>query len=480
MLKPFIFPFRTRGAYYFYDVNTDRIVSVEKKIYQYLCSQQRGEEIIEDEEVMKKVKVLERQGFLKTNRVEVIRHPDTDIIESILNKNMNHLIIQVTQGCNLRCAYCAYSNHYENRKHNKKRMDWRMAKEAIDFLIRHSACSDSITLGFYGGEPLLEFELIKKCMEYITEEAEGKEVRFVMTTNATLLTGEMIEFFEKYNFTLMISLDGPEEVHDRNRRFANDTGSFETVIANLRNIKEKFPEFFKKIKYNMVLDLQNDLQMICDFIKESDIVDKTAANISTLSNLYVKEEFIKPSEEMTISLKMELLKVYLKKLGKISEDEVCLFDADYTDIESKLVYNSNHRVELPLKAHPGGPCTPGRKRIFMNIEGDFYPCERVSEYSKMMKLGNLYEGFDVEQVKKLLNVGRITEHECKECWAFSYCTQCAAFADELDKLSKEKRLSCCKDTKAKVANMFLNYCMLKELGYTFNTKTDMNLEEVLI
>lgn len=465
--KPFIYPFKTLGGFYFYDVNMDKIVTVKENVYLFLTKQQ-SEELEPGEDIKSDIFLLKQNGFLKSTKVKELEHPDTDILPSILKNNVNHIILQVTQGCNLRCAYCTYSGHYNHREHTYKRMSWEMAKDAIDFLIDHSSSSEDLILGFYGGEPLLEFGLIKKCIQYILQEAEGKKVSFSLTTNATLLTDEAIETFEKYSVDLMISLDGPQEIHDRNRKYSNGKGTFETVIKNVRHIKDKYPDYFKHIRFNVVVDLQSDLNVLRDFIAESDLINRMNAKISTVSNIYMKNKFDDMPERVFIQRNMDFMRLYLQKLGKISDDEICLFDAEYEDIKAKLYDSAVRRSEVPQKAHPGGPCTPGRKRIFMNIDGDFYPCERVSENSKVMKLGNLYTGFDVKKISNIINVAKITEKNCKNCWAFNYCNQCAAFADDMQQLSAKKRLENCKITKSTVENMFKNYCMLKELGHSFD------------
>ena len=84
----------------------------------------------------------------------------------------------MTQQCNLRCEYCAYSGIYDNRTHSNKRMSFETAKKSIDFFLDHSRDSESIAFGFYGGEPLLEASLIEKCIDYINKNVEGKEVNY--------------------------------------------------------------------------------------------------------------------------------------------------------------------------------------------------------------------------------------------------------------------------------------------------------------
>ena len=156
-----------------------------------------------------------------------------------MDNDLSQLILQVTQQCNLRCAYCAYSGIYEgHRVHQNKRMSFELAKRGIDFFIKHSREKDSIDIGFYGGEPLLEFDLLKKCTEYARGLVEGKELTFGLTTNGTLLKDEIAEYLVENDFRIGISLDGPKREHDINRRFANGKGSFDTIIQNVKRLKK--------------------------------------------------------------------------------------------------------------------------------------------------------------------------------------------------------------------------------------------------
>lgn len=467
---PFIYPFKTFGGYYIYDVNTNQILSVERAVYDFLLEEQSGKSVpVVNREVGETIANLKRMGFLKEDRIGEILHPATATIESIVNDQFSHMSLQVTQGCNLRCKYCAYSGNYENRGHSQKEMSFEMAKQGIDFLIRHSAHSEDISLGFYGGEPLLAFDLIKRCMDYAQRMAEGKKIRFTMTVNGTLLTEEKVEALERYECQLLVSLDGPKEIHDKNRVFADQRGSFDTIMQNLKNIKEKYPSFYKKIRFNMVMDPENDLRCLNHFISDSDMLEQSSIILSTINQTYIKDIKTKGHEGSSIFIRYEFFKLFLKAVGRVfPEDSPNLFDIEYMRLKHRMHSWHRSRKQVPAKAHPGGPCIPGQKRIFMNVDGNFYPCERVSETSEMMKIGNVQTGFDMEKIKNLINIGKVTEEHCKNCWAFNYCTQCAAYADDLNSFSKEKRLLECENTKRSVENMFKNYCMLKELGHDFD------------
>ena len=122
------------------------------------------------------IKELQNEGYLSSQYIEMIEHPMTRNIESALGNSVHMLTLQVTQNCNLRCKYCVYSGSYINRKHNNKRMSFETAKKAIDYYILHSSQMPKLRFGFYGGEPTLEMELIRKCVSYINGCSLGKPV----------------------------------------------------------------------------------------------------------------------------------------------------------------------------------------------------------------------------------------------------------------------------------------------------------------
>ena len=211
---PFIKLIRSPFGHYFYDVNRDGIVKVSPEAFAYLGAllesdgeteaQYRG---VTADEIQK----LQNNGFLKTKRPREIHNKTADHIAFYLDNFVEQLILQLTQQCNLRCQYCVYSdnNDQTNRRHDNKRMSWEVAKKSMDFFREHSAQSASVNIGFYGGEPLLEFALLKRCVLYAEEQFSGKTLRFSLTTNGTVFTREVITFFAEHNISIMISLDAP-------------------------------------------------------------------------------------------------------------------------------------------------------------------------------------------------------------------------------------------------------------------------------
>jgi uncharacterized protein len=464
--KPFVHLFKNPGGYYIFDVNTNAIIKTNKQVYDFL---QAGQLSYDDNDSVHAIEKLKARGFLSSKRVKEITHPFDDTVEYYLSNKLKMIILQVTQQCNLRCEYCIYSGKYLNRGHTNLRMNFETAKKSIDFLMNNSRDVERVSVTFYGGEPLLEFELIKKCIHYAQEISEGKTVLFNFTTNGTLFTKEIIEFFEQHDTTIAISLDGPKEINDRNRKFAvSGCGSFEKTSKNLAFFKENYPEYFReKVLFNTVLDRNSDFSCVNEFFASYDTVKDSMINVSNISTNYAKFQIQSP-EEYDIKLNYEIFKLYLNKVNRLDDQYVSkLVEGEYKRLRQQIFEGRTRMKELPEKSHHGGPCIPGTQRLFVDVNGNFFPCERVSENSEAMRIGHIDTGFDIEKVRTLLNIGRVTAESCKNCWVFRFCTLCAAAADDTKELSpKIKNLNC-----IAVRNMqeqsLKDYCTLKEFGHTF-------------
>ncbi|GGF94578.1 Cys-rich peptide radical SAM maturase CcpM [Paenibacillus albidus] len=460
--SPFVHVFKNMDKFYFFDINQHKIVNISEESFNILKDHQ---EFLNHE-----LYTLQEQGFLSSNRVKVIEHPATEMLEDILSNKIKKLNLQLTQQCNFRCDYCVYSGGYDNRNHSSKRMNWEVAKKGIDFLIDSSKDSSNINISFYGGEPLIEFELIKKSMEYAIEASDGKIVTFSMTTNGSLLNDEKIEFFSKFNIHLTISLDGPRDIHDKNRKFAtNNCGTFETVYNNIKSIELKYPDFKKNIQFSMVIDPSIDLNCLNEFVAdEEDFFKETAIMGSIISDHYRKEK-VEVNEDFISEWQYNKFKYFLHLFEEIPDKNNSQLMRSSNALLIDFI-NDSSKSYYPLleKSHHAGPCIPGQLRLFMNTEGDFFPCERVNENSKIMKIGNVVEGLNVEKVDKLLNVGKITEEECKNCFAFRGCIVCAAMADsgdEEERLSKELKEQACVNARRNFEEMLKDACTLKDLGF---------------
>lgn len=468
MFKANIHLFQLYGQGYFYDVNTNAIIKIPKEIYEYLKNTELD---IVDEvlpaNVQKGLTYLKSKGFLCETENSEITHFETNLLEDLYQNNLSTMTLQVTQNCNLRCKYCVYSGSYVNRIHANKRMDWHTAKESIDFLYQHSKCSDQVSFGFYGGEPLLEFELIKKCVYYIKQLFKGKKQVFVITTNATLLDEEILRFFIDNNFFMMISLDGPENVQDGNRVFAdNSRGTFKVVMDKLKMIERISPNFLEKLSFNAVIDLQHDFQAADRFFLTYDMVKNSMVR-GNFVNTNNRKTDTSVNHQYLIDSRYEEFKTMLYYCTKIFKNYQPRLLRGY--IES-VKFNLAERdiVRSDIGNNASGQCLPGIQRLFVTVDGKIFPCERVNENSDEFCIGNIYDGFDLTQAKKLLNVSQLTERECRNCWCFKICSQCIAKADENGKLSREQRLKNCAGAKTSAEKMIKDYIVLKHYGCRFN------------
>lgn len=195
--------FNTPEHYYLYDREISRMTEISQKTYEIVLAGLKGQEEAHHPEVWEN---LQKHGFCKESQLQDIEHPAAVMMEYHLNRNLGDLVLQVTQGCNLRCGYCVYSGKYYNRTHSSKRMTKERAFQAVDFFVNHAADRDYLIIGFYGGEPLLEFQLIQDVIQYTEENHSGKKFHFNMTTNATLLTDEVADYLVEKDFSLTFSL----------------------------------------------------------------------------------------------------------------------------------------------------------------------------------------------------------------------------------------------------------------------------------
>lgn len=468
--QPFVHLLEIPYGKYVFDVNKYSVIKVSDAVFSYLKNM-TGEP---DAEVREYLEDLKAQGYLKEKRIKVSEHPVTEYYHSFIKNNLSQLTLQVTQTCNLKCEYCAYSGNYMNREHTNKSMSFETAKKAIDYFISHSRDSSYFGISFYGGEPLLEFELIKKCVAYADRRAEGRKISYNFTTNGTLLTEEKYEFLMKHDFSILVSLDGPQEVHDRHRVFAGTTiGSFEQMARNVKALKAKYPEYYeKKVSFNTVLDPSYPLKEICEFMMTNEWINPNSVSSSIINDIHAKEKN-HYSEDFLEEYEYEKFKVLLCKIGRLRIDDLSPLMRKHFN-EVRQIALSMERIdqsELPDKGHRGGPCLVGVRKLFVDADGRLFPCERVSETSKVGCIGHIDQGIDVDKALQLLNIEWITSENCRDCWARSLCANCFTHADDGTGLSKEMQLMRCPGNREQIEESIKDYLVMHELGYSRELNT---------
>jgi len=236
----FIHKFRTSRYFYIYDVPSNQILRVDPEIYNLINEDGLNTEV---------TKIIEHArntlGIFYPSPLKGLKFPQDREIKKQLESGLQQLILNVTEDCNMRCKYCKASGAYfYERPHSPRYMTPNIAEKAIDFFITHSSKSQRRSISFFGGEPLLNFNLIKRSVEYAISQTGEKNMHFSLTTNGTLLSDDIIDFLVRHNFSLYISLDGPKDIHNKNRVFKNGKGTFDKIIENLQKIKRKSEEYF--------------------------------------------------------------------------------------------------------------------------------------------------------------------------------------------------------------------------------------------
>lgn len=430
------------GDYYLYDTYNNHLLQISKEHYielsilfkqginEYLCSCRRTQPY-------KDIVSLMYRGYLRKPWIEHIEHPETLIVESIISRGMQHLTLQVTQDCNFKCRYCHYTRDTSiERTHNKTQMDWEVAKKSIDFMWEHSKDSSQICFGFYGGEPLLNFNLIRECTEYIEKKFETKNISCNITTNGSVLTNEIIKYMAEKNFTVSVSLDGPPHIQNYNRKFyENGKDTFDVVWNNVQRMKEVNLEWFnKKVYFHPVYLAHENATEIMKFYSTNSISPKKVllyrANLDGIDYISINTEVQLPNEKNEIA-------------NPIFRD----FEKQF---KSKSIINN--------RWHHNGPCVPGGRKIFVDVNGNIFPCEKLNS-SMANSIGDIDNGINIDIVKKLMNIGKMTEAQCKRCFAMRFCSICVqkCYNPEKGCIDLEQKEEQCNKIKNKAINQLKQY-----------------------
>jgi len=463
--KPFVKLFRTPRNGYFLDVNKNDLIPISDESYNYLEVILNNEGSMADlHKIPEELIELESEGYLQAGSVvKEIRHPYVKMMPTILERNLSNLILQITQDCNFRCSYCTYSGAGGSfqRTHTKNAMSWDTAKKAIDFFWSRSVDSNNITISFYGGEPLLGFELIKKVVEYSKRMFSGKRLVFTITSNGTLLDDEKIRYLDDLKCSLMLSLDGTKEINDKYRVFANGGGTYDTVMQSIQRIKEIAPSMLQRMRISMVLmpesdyDLNSNIRKDCDALSDVSII-ATAVDYDEGTPEYT-DDFVQKAE-------YHIFLAFLAHYGRVHSGATSPVATLTVDSSIKDISKFEKPSGLRQEDAPSGPCIPGQTRLFINVHGEMLPCERVNENSAAMAIGAIDKGFDINNVNRFLEFGNITKDNCINCWCFRYCDLCAKRADDGSKdLSGKRKLSFCNGVRTQAINKIEYYLLLKEI-----------------
>ena len=358
------------------------------------------------------------------------------------------LCLHIAHDCNLACQYC-FADEGSYNGHPRELMSYEVGKKALDFLIENSGNRVNLEVDFFGGEPLMNFDVVKKLVEYgrSREKEAGKNFRFTLTTNGVLLNDEIIDFCNKEISNVVLSLDGRKEIHDLMRPTRNGKGSYDVIIDKFKNFVEKRGD---KSYYVRGTFTRNNLDFTEDF---KHMVDLGFKEISI-------EPVVSP-DDCPYAIREEDVEAICKEYDKLALDIIERHKA------GKPITFFHYMLDLN-----GGPCVykrlsgcgSGTEYLAVTPQGELYPCHQFVGIDGF-KLGDVYNGIEKTELVeefKLCNV--YAKDKCKDCFARFYCSGgCAANAYQfhgsiLDAYDigcklQQKRVECAIMIKAALADL---------------------------
>ncbi len=380
------------GCLYLFIINTGALFQIDDKLNEVLANDEEYFDpslLNEDPEMI--VEELKKAGLLEFDENLSTENSFFD------EKTVNDLILMLSQACNLRCTYCyADGGEYNNRGF----MTQEVAQKAIDFIYNTSE-KDEININLFGGEPLLNFEMFKFCVEYSKKKAieTNKKLRFSTTTNGTLLNEEIASFLEQNKFAITLSIDGDESTHDKNRFNVNGDGTYKEIV-------EKVGKYLKIHNITARATLTNFNTNIDEIYDHLYSLGFASIHITHSINMLDEEGF------------HNLGLAYKKMITKF-KDALADCNYDYCKKMSNVMsmlnryYNGGMRKKF---------CGAGNNMIAVDIDGSIFACHRLVNNTET-KYGTIFDGYNQILRKHIIGEMALTikNEECNECWCKSLC-----------------------------------------------------------
>lgn len=406
-----IHKFHLNENYIVLDVNSGAVHVVDKIVYDVLgfykdkslneiCSlleaEYKKESIVE---VYEEIEKLEKEGLLYSDNVDIsnFKYNEDNIVKA--------MCLHVAHDCNLKCDYCFASQG--NFKGERSLMKLEVGKKALDYLVENSGARRNLEVDFFGGEPLMNFQLVKDLVAYgrSIEKENNKNFRFTITTNGVLLDDEKIDFINENMDNVVLSLDGRKEVNDNMRKTISGEGSYDIILPKFKKLVDKRGDkdyYIRGTFTNKNIDFSKDA---LDFYEQG--FKKTSI-----------EPVVTP-EEMDYALREEHLEAVLKEYEKFSKDYINIkkMDKDFLFFHFMIDLDQG-----PCMIKRAVGCGAGSEYVAVTPEGELYPCHQFVGESEFL-LGNVWDGVkntDLRDKFKSANV--YSKDECKKCWARFYCS----------------------------------------------------------
>ncbi len=394
------------------------------------------------EEAISEILELEEAGMLFTD----------DIYESYIDTFKERttvvkaLCLHIAHDCNLACKYCfAEEGEYHGRR---AIMSFDVGKKALDFLIENSGNRINLEVDFFGGEPLMNWEVVKELVRYgrSLEKPHNKKFRFTLTTNGVLLNDEILEFVNKEMANVVLSIDGRKEVHDFMRPHRGGQGSYDEIVSKFKKVAKSRNQMNYYVRGTFTrhnLDFGEDVKHLADLGFQQISVEPVVAD--------EKEEYALQESDLAI-MKEEYDKLAIELLKRQKEGNGVNFFHYMIDLEGG-----------PCVAKRLSGCGSGTEYLAVTPWGDFYPCHQFVGQEEFL-MGNVNEGILNTKIRdhfKSCNV--YAKEKCKDCFAKFYCSGgCAANsynftgningAYELGCELQRKRIECAIMIKAALAS----------------------------
>lgn len=410
-----IHKFKQGENFFVLDVNTGAVHVVDELVY----------DLVDDNKLKSKEELIETLGNKYEENViseaydEILELIDNGILyskdqyEEIAHSSMDDrdyikaVCLNIIHGCNLRCKYC-FADEGEYHGH-KGVMSLDVAKKAIDYVVKRSGPRKNIEIDLFGGEPTMIMDTIKDIIKYArdNEKKWNKNIRFTMTTNATLLNPEMMDFMDKEMGNIILSLDGRKCVNDNVRIKADGSGSYDDIIPNIKEMikrRTKGKTFYVRGTFTR---------------NNTDFYEDVMAMINEGFDEISIEPVVLPDEH-NLSLREEDLETIFKNYDKLYEEMA------KRKREGKDEFNFYH-FNIDLQ---GGPCVykrisgcgAGFEYVAITPQGDVYPCHQFVGKEEF-KLGTIYDDtYNAELGKEFKKAHIYNKPKCKDCWAKFYCS----------------------------------------------------------
>ena len=384
----------------------DIVAAAYEELSGYLSFMMSGYDSKDIEEAYGEVKELIEAGALFTDDIY------KDFVMDFKKRTtvVKALCLHIAHDCNLACKYCFAE---EGEYHGKRElMSFEVGKKALDFLVANSGARTNLEVDFFGGEPLMNFEVVKQLVEYgrSLEEPNNKKFRFTLTTNGVLLNDDILEFANKEMSNLVLSIDGRKEIHDMMRPRRGGQGSYDEIVPKFRKAAESRNQMNYYVRGTYT---RNNLDFAKDVIHMADL---------GFEQISVEPVVADPSEDY--ALREEDIPVLLEQYDEL------LTEMAKRRKEGKGFNFFHFMIDLsggPCVAKRLSGCGSGTEYLAVAPSGDLYPCHQFVGMKDFL-LGNVDDGVVKTEIRdefKLCNV--YAKEKCKSCFAKFYCSGgCAA------------------------------------------------------